>query len=387
MIFGERLLRIVFSLNFFYQNPLSMSLIKNILRPKQQSIRSYESFWNWFEKNEKTFFKSVRNGGQIEKDFFRKLGPKLNELKEGFYYLTGMYDDDTAELIISPEGVVKNIVFTEELVRSAPPIKGWRFTALKPEMGIEDVNIQMAGFKFNNDKMNFIPVNNPAYPDEIDITIVHDDLTEENKSTILNGTYIFLDNFLGELNFVTTIDNLDVIAKGETQRELVPMAKLKEYLVWREKEFVEKYEGTRYNTENDSYAAMEAELKNGMPLVAVINTELLKWDRKASHPWMMNIELKYDGSADNGMPNEADYQLMEEIENKIQDQLKDSDGYLNIGRETADSLREVFFACREFRKPSKVLHQIQSDYANRIEMSFEIHKDKYWRTLDRVHKG
>ena len=378
--------RNIITLNFFPLKPLSMSLIKSILRAKQQPIHSYESFWSWFQENERTFFKIVRNGDHIEKDFFGKLGPKLKQLNDGFYYLTGMYDNDTAELIISPEGVVKNIVFTEELVASAPQIKGWKFTALKPEMGIQDVNIEMAGYKFNNDKMQFIAVNNPAYPDEIDITIIHDDLTEENRSTITNGTYVFLDNFLGELNFAITIDNVEVIGKGQTQRELVPIDKLKDYLGWRQKEFVEKYEGTRYNTENDSYAAMEAELKNGMPLVAIINTELLKWDRKASHPWMMTVEIKYSAE-DNGMPNETDYQLMDEIENKIQDQLKDADGYLNVGRETADSLREVFFACRDFRKPSKVLHQIQSDYASNLEVNYEIHKDKYWKSLDRFHNG
>lgn len=364
-----------------------MSLIKNILGSKKQSIHSYESFWNWFQQNEKAFFKIVSKGTDIEKEFFGKLRPKLDELKEGFYYLTGMYDDATAELIITPEGVVKNIVFVEELVASAPKLKGWRFTALKPEMGIKDVNIEMAGFKFHNENMHFIPVNNPEYPDEIDITIVHDDLNDENKSTIMNGTYIFLDNFLGELNFVTTIDNLDVIGPQQSQRELVPISKLKDYLVWRQKEFVEKYEGTRYSTESDNYAAMEAELKNGMPLVAIVNTELLKWDRKASHPWLMTVEIKYDGEEDNGMPNEADYQVMEEIENKIQDELKDADGYLNVGRETADSLREVFFACRNFRRSSKVLHQVQTDYAGKIDLTYEIHKDKYWRSLDRFHGG
>jgi hypothetical protein len=33
------------------------------------------------------------------------------------------------------------------------------------------------------------------YPDEIDITIVHKDFNEENKTTITSGTFIFLDNY------------------------------------------------------------------------------------------------------------------------------------------------------------------------------------------------
>ena len=59
--------------------------------------------------------------------------------------------------------------------------------------------------------------------------------------------------------------------------------------------FVEKYNGFRHNTENDSYSGLDATLKNGLPLVAVINTDLLNWDSKASHPWIAIMEIKYDG--------------------------------------------------------------------------------------------
>ena len=204
-----------------------------------------------------------------------------------------MYDEDTVELIITPDGDLCNIVFVEELIQAAPVIEGWRFTALKPELGIENVNIQMAGYEFNSDTMHFYPNEHAAYPDEIDIVIVHSQYSEEDKGAIVNGTYIFLDNYLGELNSVTTIDNVTVIGKEEATGELVPMEKLKDYLIWRQKEFVEKYEDTRYDTENDGYSVFEAE-REGLPLIAVINTDLLQWDGKASHPWILQMEMKYD---------------------------------------------------------------------------------------------
>ena len=34
----------------------------------------------------------------------------------------------------------------------------------------------------------------------------------------------------------------------------------------------------------------EAKLDNGNMLIATINTALLDWENKASHPWIMNIE-------------------------------------------------------------------------------------------------
>ncbi len=166
----------------------------------------------------------------------------------------------------------------------------------------------------------------------------------------------------------------------------MPIEKLKDFLKWRQKEFIEKYEGKRHNTDNDDYSILEAKLQNGNALVAVINTDLLNWDSKASHPWVLVSELKYDGSKNNGMPDKETYKLLDEVESKIIEKLKDFDGYLNIGRQTANSVREIYFACNDFRKPSKVLQQIQNNYASKIDMSYNIYKDKYWQLFERFNK-
>ena len=363
-----------------------MNFFKKIFDKKNEQIRSYEDFWNWFQKNKKTFFKIVKEKGNVEKDFFNKLSPKLNELKDGIYYLTGMFNDDTVELVLTAEGIIGNIVFVEELVNSAPKIEGWKFTALKPALDIKDVSIKMGGYKFNEENLYFYSNELPNYPDEIDITIVHDNFSEENKSTVTNGVYIFLDNYLGELNFATAIDNLTVIGKNKPENELIPIVKLKDFLLWREKEFIEKYEGIKYDTENDEHSLIEAELESGNTLFAVINRELLEWDSKASHPWILNIEIKYDGTNNNGLPNKETYKLLDEIEEKILAELKDNDGYLNIGRQTANNLREIYFTCKEFRKPSKVLNNIQTEYLDIADISHEIYKDKYWRSFKRFEK-
>ncbi|WP_090465633.1 DUF695 domain-containing protein [Mucilaginibacter sp. OK268] len=358
-----------------------MSLLKSIFKKKETPIKTYDDFWSWFRSNEKSFFNVIKQQGDIEKEFFSKLSPKLNELKSGFFFLTGMMNDNTAELILTADGNIKNINFVEELVAAAPEINGWKLTALKPPSNIQDTYIEMAGYKFSSDNIWFYPNNNEWHPDEIDVTIIHPDLNENNRNDITNGVYIFLDNFLGELNFVTTIDNLNVVGNDDVEAERVPIEKLNDYLIWREKEFVEKYEGVRHDTEQDSYSAMEAELKSGNKLLAIINMDLLKWESKASHPWILNIEIKYDGSRRNGMPDERTYQLLSIIEDEIMADLKDYDGYLNIGRQTADGIREIYFACKDFRKPSAVLYRIQQKYG--VALDYDIYKDKYWQSFDR----
>lgn len=364
-----------------------MSIFKNIFGKKTESIKTYEDFWSWFQKNEKNFFEVVKNQRNIEKDFLNKISPKLDELKDGFYYLSGMYNSDTAELILTADGNTKNIAFIEELISHSPNLENWKFTAFKPASDIKNVNIEMAGYQFNSENISFYSNEFPDFPDEIDITIVHNDLNEKNKSEIGNGTYIFLDNYLGELDFLNNIDNLSIVGKQETHNELIPIEKLKDFLTWRQKEFIEKYEGARYDTENDEYSVLEAKLKSGNALIAVVNAELLNWDRKASHPWISKLTLKFDGSKNNGMPNKNDYDKLSKIEEEIMQELKDFDGYLNIGRETANGEREIYFACKDFRKPSKVFFKIQQNYSNVFEIDYDIFKDKYWQYFDRYKQN
>jgi hypothetical protein len=366
-----------------------MSFLKSIFGKKDEPVKSYSDFWNWFSQHEKDFFNVVssRKGSkEIEKGFFDKLSPKLRELKDGYFYLTGMFDDNTVELVLTADGNTINIVFVEDLVKAAPNIAGWKFTALKPAMKIEDVNISMAGYEFTGNNLNFYATEFQEYPDKIEITIIHNDLTEENKNQIINGVYIFLDNYLGELDFVNNIDTLKVMGLQQAEKELVPISKLKDFLTWRQKEFIEKYEGVRYDTENDGHSTLEAELESGNKLFAVINTDLLSWDSKASHPWISILTLKYDGAKSNGIPSDNEYKLLDKIQDEIMGELKDIDGYLNIGRQTANGEREIYFACRDFRKPSKIFYEVQQKYSDRFEIEYDIYKDKYWQSFERFNE-
>ena len=364
-----------------------MGIMNKLFGKSDAPIKTNQDFWVWFQQHEKAFYSAVKNQTNIEKDFFDKLSPKLDELKEGFYFLTGMVHDDTAELVITAEGNINNIAFVEDLVKSAPKMPGWLFTALKPAMDNDEFSIGMAGHDFSHENLSFYANDIDGCPDEIDITMVHADLNADNASVITNGTLIFLDNFLGELNFATTIDNLTVVSKADAKKPLISIKKLKDFLFNRQKEIIEKQDGalnsTRRNTDEDSYASYEFESKTGMPYIASMNATLLEWQHKASHPWISVVTIKYDGDNNNGMPDSESYDLLEQVETKILAELKDFEGYLNIGRETGDGTREIYFACKDFRKPSKVLHATASNSSSKIAVTFDIYKDKYWRSLSR----
>ncbi len=364
-----------------------MQFFRTLLGTKEeQPVLSYSDFWNYFSKHAHSFFKVVQNRGNIENDFFEKLSPKVNVLGIPPNFLTGMFDVSTAELIITADGDVTKFVLVEELIAAAPKIVGWRFTSLKPEISSEGWNISMGGYAFGSDDLKFYPVDNPDTPDEVDIVLVHKDCNEENKEQIKLGTFVFLENYLGELNLATTVDNVTVVGPDEAENELIDLTKLKGYLLWRQKEFIEKYEGARHDTENDTYILLEATTKEGLPIVATVNKDILGWDSKASHPWILIVTIAYNVEGRNGMPDETVSASLYDLEDEIMQSLKDHDGYLNIARETGGGNREIYFAYKEFRKPSKVLHELIATKKVKWDVTYTIYKDKYWLSFRRFDK-
>lgn len=354
----------------------------------QKLLDQCKRFWTWFQFNEMVFYHTVKKYGQnpeeMEKQFFRKLSPQLDKFKDNIMYLVGMIENDISELVFTADGITQNIAFVETLVKTAPNIRNWKFVALKPPTPIEHIVIKMNGVEFKADNMFFYENENPNFPDEINLCIVHNNMTERNRDVVTHGVKIFLDNHLGELMFLDTIDNMEVIYKKDAQKELVPIAKLTDFLKWRQKEFIEKYETTQYNTENDEYSIIGNYAVNGNPMVASINKNLLKWDNKASHPWLCTIKFECANTENNqGMPNDEQFALLKKIDTEINILLQDIDGYLNVGRQVSNGEKFVFFACKDFRKPSKVFYEMQKKYANSfVEIEIDIIKDKYWKKFD-----
>jgi hypothetical protein len=360
-----------------------MSFLKKLFgQNKEVEIFDNTGFWNWFTQNEKTFYNVLKKHQDADENFLQKIMPKLQQLNPGFFCLAGMYNETTAELVITAEGDIKTFVFAEELVASAPVTEGWKFTALKPYIDAEDMNISMDGFEFNSENIGFFSNDNKEYPDVIDITAVHRDFTEENKDIITTGTFIYIDNKLGELNAATLLDSVLVSGPSQQNPELIPIDKLKEFLTWREKEFLEKYKGARYHTDEDNYSSLEGEDEKGIPLIAIVNTDLLNWDAKPSYPWMMVITITYTPQ-NNGMPDTNTYQNMNRFEDELVAQLPDAEGYLNLGRETYNGTRTIYFVCREFRKSSKITNQTIHNYLEHLDITYEIYKDKYWTTMNK----
>lgn len=346
-------------------------------------FKKYTQFWNWFSKHYRKFHQIIIEQKNIESDFVESISIKLKEINPDFFILVGLSDNQTAELVITADGNIACIPLIEDFVSLSPKLEGWKFSGLKQahETEIDRIAIEMEGVQFTKNNISFYPREDERFPDEIEIVVVHQNMNDDNVELIVNGLYLFLDNYLGELALAENIDQVSFVPPEEAEKELIPIEKLKGYVLWRQKEFVEKYTEAIYPKE-ESFSIFEANIANGNRLLATINTKLLEWGEKASTPWIVVWVIPFGEEDDNeGLPDEATYSILNDIEDKIIKRLPADEGYLFIGWQTANGVREMFFACREFRKPARVFREmnINSD----LDMDIEIYKDKYWQSFAR----
>jgi hypothetical protein len=359
-----------------------MSFFSNLFKSKEEKpITPYQEFWDWFIKNEKKLYKAIQHEDNIDEKVLDPLIERLHIVNEYFYCQVGMFNDTTADLVITAEGDIKSFVFVDDIIDAAPKLPNWKFTNLKPKDGT-DLTTHMAGYTFSPETLGFIANIDPDYPDEIEITLIHKDFNAQNEKAITNGSYIYLDTILGEYNAAIIIDSVIVKGTEGLENELIPIQKLENYLIWREKEFIEKYKGIRNsNDEKDTFSSYEAKTKEGNPVFAIMNRSLLDWDAKPSYPWMMVIEFTYEGN--NGLPNDENYKTMDVFEDELVILLKSTEGYLNIGRQTGGNSRQLYFGCKEFKKSSKTTAALIQKYKTQLDITYDIYRDKYWRTLNR----
>lgn len=345
-------------------------------------INDIPGFWTWFRSHESAFRKIVLQQDDIVTKVFDPVSEALSRLHPNVLLLCGALADNTVDLVFTADGALHVIPFIEQLVAAAPKIKGWQFTALKPPMVFAGMAIVIEETSFTADDISFFANHSDAQPDLIDITVVHKDYDPGRQELFAHGCFIVLDHVLGELAFATQIDRVRIAGPEQEQQDLIPLQKLPEYLKWREKEFIERYDGIRRDDEDDAYRGLEAKTEEGLPVIAMVNATLLDWDAPASHPWILEVEYEYDGAAANGMPDEHTQGTLETLEDELREKLTDISGFLFVARETGANRRSLLIACKDFRFPAAVMRAQAVTPRDGITIQYNITKDKYWNRFD-----
>ncbi len=347
---------------------------------KELAAKLYADFWAWFAQNASSFHKIIKRGDftEMEEKFLDSVIPHVKAMNEDFTCMVGMIEDDIAELIVTPDGIVYAIPFVEEFIAAAPAIEGWTFTALKPNISDNDegFGISMADYEFNAQTLSFYSPIDTAYPDSIQIILVHQDFKVADKEVLLHGAFIFLDNYLGELKVVTMIDDVEVSGKPTNGEELIPITKLKSFLEWKAKEVTEKYEKITHSTAHDSFKVVMGKYPDGRMLFGSFNEVLLEWDKTPAYPWIAEISMFFDEESE----------LIQEIDEELTALLPEVEGHLYIGRKTVGDRKDVYFACKDFRKPAFALREFIAKYEDDLQVEVSILKDKYWKAFQAFRK-
>lgn len=344
-------------------------------------IDKIATFWNWFASQAPSYRELLKANADVEDLIFEPLGEALSHIQKDIFFLLGYKDSGEAELILTADGNIKNMYLIDALIQHAPDLPHWKFIGHKKAMELENLHISIGAMEFNKDTIFFQPIEHENYPDLIDIEIYYTQFDPEEINAVHQGIFIFLDNFIGELNFVKLIDQIIIVEEVPNIENLVPISKLKDYLNWREKEFVENYQEQPL-PEEFHYSLMSAELQNGAILLAIINTDALQWETKAAFPWIGIITLHFELEEEGQFPNEATQEALEQIENKLCEHLNTAQEAIHIGRQTIQNKREIYFVAKDYNTLAKVFYASQQEHES-FRLESEIYKDKYWRTFDK----
>jgi hypothetical protein len=358
-----------------------MAGISKYYRQEGAMLQAATAFWQWFEENEHRFRKLEKNDSDQALSFLEELIQHMQPYNPYLKALAGPDSNGNYELIITSDGDIALFSTVEELVKAAPQLPNWVFTAHKPALGFEGISIDLYGLQFSTETTSFYPLVLDEYPDEVNIVITHNGYTKDMDDHFQAGGMIYLENGLGEVNTATKIDNYETgpVPDAEKGIEIIPIAKLHEYLNWREKEFVEKYESVP-DERPDTYHLLEAEDRDGKKMLLTVNMDCRYWDKKPAYSWLLQVNINYNGD-DGGFPSEEQLIELQTLEEELFSLLPE-DRTILAGNKTYDNCRNIYFYVSDYKTTAVLLTQYIESKVTNYEILFFIRRDKYWRIME-----
>jgi hypothetical protein len=158
-----------------------------------------KDFWRWLAEHRKDIHREIEGpGAPTSQDWsILQLSRRLREVDAGMVHEIGMADPATIELIISADGIKDVFPAVIDLVKSAPPLDGFKITAFRPRIS-NGMHLIVAGREITDDLLTYrLAKDEGALGLELFIDC---DLDPEARAMV---GFLSLDQHLGEYDVAT----------------------------------------------------------------------------------------------------------------------------------------------------------------------------------------
>ena len=182
-----------------------------------------EKFWNWFEKNQETYYSEIENL-EIREKIFNELSKNLKKINEDLVFeFSPIHENNVREFTISAEGMKELFPIVEKLIEKAPKLKNWKFNAFRQRIPGDEFEIQYGDLKISYSDIYYRSENdNGKLGIELNIKNYDDEAQTQN------AIYILLDGLIGEYDVTTKIGWIEWVKLNENEMEnLKPIIELR----------------------------------------------------------------------------------------------------------------------------------------------------------------